>query len=60
VRTFNLAAAMIRLSVCAGALGAASIAIASAVGGGQQATRAGSAIQRRQTAGHHRIGPRDT
>ena len=36
---------MIRLSVCAGALGAASMAIASASGGGQQAAKPGSPIQ---------------
>jgi Aldos-2-ulose dehydratase, beta-propeller domain/FG-GAP-like repeat len=45
MKTSNLAAAMIRLFVCAAALGAASIAIASAVGGGQQAPKPGSAIQ---------------
>lgn len=45
MRTSDLAAAMIRLFVCAGALGAASMAIASALSGGQQAAKPGSAIQ---------------
>ena len=45
MKTSNPAGNMIRLFICAGSLGTAWIAIPSAVGGGHQAAKPGSAIQ---------------